>query len=376
MQITYMPYLNMGNHEEATILREALGVTIWNYSKKAADYIPDATIRGKVDAFMAANVNEAGEPVEGIGVLSIGAFDLRPYTPEEKSLCAEAALLLFIAGVARNGVLERSTSMGFTIATSENFTVVEQNFEPSGDGVATSDGYIVRILAGGYSISEVTFPRPAYTPASADTNGDGGLIKDLLKMRRKQKRIYRRLMQAIDMFRQAYYNDSKLSPESRVMLLTSAYEALFDLPESGQRRQLKEDFKRLFVLPTDRKVRYKSERGPGRPAEWETESIKVMWADKFYTLRNKIIHGTPLKPSDFIFCGKQRHFDIAVLFFILGLRKAMSGTSAVDETADRIIWEKHIDPSDATGRNNYEGFAYKKPDPLEVALAELTRRSR
>jgi len=46
-----------------------------------------------------------GTPIDGIGVLSIGDFDLRAYISDERSRCAEAALLLFIGAVAKIGIL-------------------------------------------------------------------------------------------------------------------------------------------------------------------------------------------------------------------------------------------------------------------------------
>jgi hypothetical protein len=361
MQITYLPYLSMGRYEEAIF--KPLNVRVWNYARKSTQYIPDITARTAVDALMATNVAH-GRSINDMGIISVSNFDLREYTPEEKALCKETALLLFVGSLARGGVIGRGANAGHYVSTTENFTVVEQNFVQEGDRIATQDGYVVNIRIGGYKISEVKFGRPDYTPAPLDSNGDGRIIDDLLKMRAKQKRIYRRLMRAIDMFKQAYYNDTKLSQQSRIMLITSAYEILFDLPESGQRARLKENFRQLFVMPTDIKRRYKSERGSGRPSVWEIDSIKVMWADKFYTLRNKIIHGSPLKPADFVFCDKQRHFDIAVLFFVLGLKKIMGNTSSVAETADQIVWEKHEDPDGSDGEENYEGFVYEKLGPL------------
>jgi len=370
MQITYLPYLLMDNHEEIIIFKDALGITIWNYSKKADEYIADTALRTTIDGLMATNVASKGRPITDMGIISVGNTDFRAYSQEEKALCAETALLLFAGSLTRGGVARRAANAGFLMATSENFTVVEQNFEPDGDGIAIQDGYVVRMLIGGYRANEVTFQRPYYTPSSADTTGDGRLIRDLLKMRTKQKRLYRRIYRALEMFRQAYFNDTKLTEESRILSITSAYEILFDLPESRQRERLKQDFQRLFVSPNDRKKRYKSQRGSGVPV-WETDSIKVMWADKFYTLRNKIIHGERLKRTDFVFCGKQRHFEIATLFFVLGIKKIIGSTSTIPDTTDEIMWEKYHDDN---GEQDYEGFVYSRLDPIAAMLAGLRRR--
>ena len=50
-----------------------------------------------------------------------------------------------------------------------------------------------------------------------------------------------------------------------------------------------------------------------------------MWADRFYTLRNHIIHGEQLRNSEFSFFG-QPHYHLGVLFFIASVKKILNDT--------------------------------------------------
>jgi hypothetical protein len=171
---------------------------------------------------------------------------------------------------------------------------------------------------------------------------------------------------------QSYYNDTKLSPNARILTMAAAYETLFDLPDQDQRKALKEIFERLFVLPDDPLVTFVSHRtGKKRTPIRVRKSVKVYWANVFYELRNDIIHGSVVKPEAFAFRGKQRHFDIAMLFFVLGVKKLIAAAPGSRPTYDFIWWGKNggLDDDDMA----YEGFLYEKGD-LTEALHDMARR--
>ncbi|SFI88906.1 hypothetical protein SAMN05421835_10267 [Amycolatopsis sacchari] len=301
----------MNNQEELAL--DQLDVRVWNYDKKADTYITSPELRKTLDAIMQTNVHSRW-PIKDMGIISIGEPDFREYSPEEKQLCQEVRTILFISALARSGVLERGPNVGHYIATSENFSLFEQNFQPDTKYTATQDGYVVNMWHGGHDITQVQFRAPEYVPKPIVFQQDTNLLAALFTLRKKQKRLYRRIMRATDMMMQAYYNDTKLSEAARILAIASAYEILFDLPESGQRRALRDEFERLFDLPSDPRrtfVTHKDRRGKTHRAN---KTVKVYWANKFYELRNAIIHGSPVKSDDYVFQGAQRYFDIAVLF--------------------------------------------------------------
>ncbi|HSW37477.1 MAG TPA: hypothetical protein VLG37_03880 [Candidatus Saccharimonadales bacterium] len=378
MQIHFFPYLNMKDTEEVNF--PGLNVKVWNYGKKADAYITDPDLRQTLDALMAINVSHR-QTINDMGIISIGEFDGREFSDAEKALCEEAQRLLFIGAVSYSGVLDRGANTGHYMFTSENFSMLQQSFELNGERMGIESGYIVRKWDAGYKINEVKFFRPDYTPTPMMFRGNSKVISDLLKLRKYQKRLYRRLMRAISIVMQAYFNDTKLSAQARILLMASAYEILFDLPEEGQRKELKDCFNRLFVEPNDIKRRYSSQRRKSARCpngyEWEIESIKVMWADKFYSLRNNIIHGSPIRPQDYNFSDKQGHFDISILFFVLGLKKIMGTTPQIKQTVDEITWKKTSDEVDLDeDEDDYEGFSYDELDSWQLITRSMWRGGR
>jgi hypothetical protein len=361
LQINYFPYLNMVDTPEIEL--PDLGVKVWNYDLKANDYIEDPAVKSQVDLIIRANVGRWHE-VKGIGIISIGNIDWRPFTVEELELCREVRLLLFMRTVARTATIERNPNLHHSLYTTENFTLMTQNFSLSNTVMGITAGFIKRATDYGFSMAEIKFQEPDHVPAAVQFLGDHQLLDDLLRLRKYQKKLYRRLLRAIEAMSQAYSNDSGLSMSSRVPIIASSYESLFDLPEQSQRKVLKDYFKNN-IAPTYRRVyRYTSQRPVNsrfpRGFEWEIEDLSVMWVDKFYTLRNKIIHGSPTKNSEFSFRGKQDHFDIAIIFFIYGLKKIMSSAPRMPKTVDQVHWKVPQQRDDDWPV--YEGFVYDDLD--------------
>lgn len=348
-----------------------LDVKVWNYGLMKDQYITDPEVKHTLDLLMATNVYH-GRPITDMGIISVGATDFREYTLEEEQLCNETRAFLFVAALFRGSLLDPSPNKGHHVAASENFTRIQQGFDTQNDRMSILDGYIVTKQNMGYRIDEVKFERPEYVMTPLEFRGNQDILRLLLRLRKRQKRLYRKIMRAVDMVMQAYYNDGKMSENARILLLAGAYEILFDLPEQGQRRVLKEKFRQYFVLGDDPRCRYKSPRPNGYVME--TDSVKVMWVDKFYALRNAIIHGSTVKRSDFIFRGKQRHFDIAILFFALGMKKIIGVSNGFTETADEIHWKKYVEPNEPSDDFNYEAFVYEEHDPF-AAIARRIRRA-
>lgn len=352
---------------------EPLGVKIWNYGLKAADYIPDPAQREVIDKFMNANIRHK-RPVTDMGLVMIGdKFDFRAFTTEEKQLCQEVRLLLFLGSASYSSTMERGPNTGHYVATSENFSLIEQNFEFDGQYTSVRDGYIIEKLIGGYKVGEITFPTPDYTPNPISFRHDVKLISNMLRLRKTQKRMYRRIMRATELLMQSYYNDTKLSQPARILTMAAAYETLFELPETGQRKKLKAEFERMFAHKGDPMVTFISHYEKGKAVKVR-KSVKVYWADRFYQLRNSIIHGSPMKPSDYVFRGVQRHFDIAVLFFVLAIKQMIGEKPGIKPTHDFIKWDKNGGKDDADDVE-YEGFIYDKGD-LREAIHEAFAKTR
>lgn len=332
-----------------------MNVKVWNYDRKADEYITDPAVRQRLDQIASANVGR-WFPVRGIGIISVGKIDWREYTEEEAALCSEIRLLLFIHIIASTATIERGANTGHYQFTTDNFTQYIQGFGLETSRMAIQSGFIVRKRDMGLDLATIKFQQPDYVPSPTLFRSDKSLLKDLLTLRKTQKKLYRRLLIAFEALSQAYTNDTTLNTVSRIPILASAYESLFDLPEQNQRRELKNFFRSHIAPTSSRKIRFTSQRRNG--FAWEVDDLSVMWADKFYTLRNKIIHGKAIKSGELSFRGKQDHFDIAVIFFIFGLKKIISMKPRIKDTIDEVRWKVHQEEED----EKYEGFVYEDYD--------------
>lgn len=228
LQINYFPYLNMVDTPEIEF--PDLDVKVWNYDFKADDYIKDPAIRSQLDLIIKANVGRWHE-VKNVGVISVGNIDWRQLTDHELEICREVRLLLFARTIARTGTIERNPNLHNSLYTTENFTLMTQNFSRENTVMGITSGFIKRSTDYGFKLSEVKFQKPDHVPTPLNFKGDEQLLSDLLRLRKLQKKLYRRLIRAIEALSQGYSNDSGLSMSSRIPIVASAYESLFDLPE-------------------------------------------------------------------------------------------------------------------------------------------------
>ncbi len=337
-----------------------LNARVWNFAINKDKYITDPGIKSTVEALMATHVYR-GKTIEDMGILSIGDIDFRDYSPQEAALCNEIRLILFAGALFHGSLIDPNPNKGWSVFTSENFDLEWLSFTEKDDGrMAIISGSIVRVKDMGHKIRDLRFNRPEFVPNPLNFKLDGDIIRLLLKMRKYHKRLYRRVITALELVMQAYYNDSKVPESARILLMASAYEILFNLPEKDQRKELKNKFRQYFVLKNDLKRRFKSHKDKGKDI-YVVESIKVLWANSFYQLRNDIIHGNLVQDKDFSFNGKQRHLDVAILFFALGIKKVAGEYARMSITHDYIEWKKHTEPGEPKGSIfNYESFVYEK----------------
>lgn len=360
MQVSYIPYLNMRDVREINF--PDLHVKIWNYGLLNDAYVTDPSLLTKLDAIMHSQLYRGfpnDEPITDMGIISVGDVDFHSFSSKERDLAREARLRMFAGALVWNAQIMVDVNRGHRMLLSENFDMVWQNFSLDDDHFGIRGGSIIQKNDMGYTLGTYDFKRPQYVMSPMSFNLDKDTLALIAKLYRRNKRLYRRILRALEIVVQAYYNDDKIPESSRILSMASAFETLFEIPDSGQRAFLKDKVRTMFVLPGDPKRRYKSSRGPGRLAT-EHESIKVMWADRFYELRNKIIHGDKMKSDDYNFAKKQRHLDIALLFFAVGLQKIIKEALGTSDYTDDVIWQKHVEPGEPVDSPfNREGFVYQ-----------------
>jgi hypothetical protein len=216
----------------------------------------------------------------------------------------------------------------------------------------------------GYKINEKKFKKPSYVGLSPfGLSLDNELFNKLILLRKgKGKRLFRRIMRATELLFQAYYNTAHVSRNARILLIVAAFETLLDLPETQGRKHFKDLVEKYCDIPGETKYRhYYYVRGKAKRDK--NRSIKVLWTDSFFQLRNQIIHGDFVKENMYQFQNGDRHFDISILFYTLLVKELINEKFNPKPFLDRIEWK--------TRRDGNVGFNYED----RSLIVALTRRA-
>jgi len=346
-ELTFLPYIAM-RETDAIVFGNA---RLWNFTRQAT-LIADEALRQRVGKLLAMYRDLAGDPTRGrplsnIGVVSVGTADLRPMTHQEFRDAQTLRYALFLCCLAQN-VGQHGPNAGHDTYTSENFDVIRQRFTLESDTIAESAGVILQRNLLGYKIGVARFPTPSHVNRPLTFRFDQTLWTELSGLRRANRKLYRRIVRATSLFLGSYYNSHSLGAEARVLLQTAAFEVLLDLPEKGHRRVFKDTIESLLNNPMERRYRYKYEV-PGEKVS-ESRSLKGIWADRFYTLRNHIIHGEPVQDREYVFRGSQHHLLIAPLMFVSAIKRLIdrSRTDRGELPAffDKCAWRRWASDDD------------------------------
>jgi len=244
------------------------------------------------------------------------------------------------------------------MATPENFNETYQNFVIGNERVTDNTGDILRFSHMGLKLGEFQYTRPGYLPKLMDFRYDKELLEFILKLNHRRPQISRRIFNATEMFFESYYNSSSLSVNARVLLQASAFEILLHLPNRNQRKIFKDQIESITGLSGEKQYVYYSERG--EKTIRETRTMKGIWADRFFSLRNHIIHGNSPPAKEYIFShrgwSQQRHIDLGLMFFIVLVKRQIE-KNLHHAFSDNIIWRDWEDPLTGVRRI---GFLYDR----------------
>lgn len=351
--IAYFPYISLKDTPEID-----LGFAkIWNFDLKKNDYITDQRLLEKIEKIINVNVELWSGSVRNVGIISIGSIDFRKYNEEENEIIKQIRHILFISFIAENNTAKPGANSGFSMATAENFDVIYQNFSLDGENFSEQTGEIININAAGYNFISTKFQKPRYINKPFRFNLDKEMFDGLLKLRLNKPLVFRRCLNAIQIYMESYYNTPYLSRNARILLNTSAFEILLSLPETQQRKIFKEKIKNIVSLKGEQEYSYWTKIGTNSKKFKGT--IAEIWADKFYSLRNNIIHGNNILSNDFVFKNYQSHLEISCLFFIFLLKKQIEKSfGSSDECDYEIRWDKWTE--DYPVAREVQGFVYLK----------------
>lgn len=314
-QIIYFPYIFLSRIRSVTYL----DFVVQNL-KETLESIQENNLKDTIRNMMRQN-RIFGKIIEDIGIVQIkGRNDFRPLGSEEKKKVGELRATLFLGGVAKCNTVD-GPNAGHYILTSDNFKLLFQNFVLGDPHIGYASGKIVRLSDFGYRVSDIVYEKPLCVLTNS-FSCDEKLLNALEQLKKRNRQKYRLILRATDAVMNAYSNSDDLSNASRVLEFSRAFEILFELPERDQRMKFKEAIERYCEPAGERKRRYLSERSNNNKAD-EVGSRHVMWADRFYVLRNHIIHGESIPDKRFSFYT-QLHWDLALWFFLVSVKQIIN----------------------------------------------------
>lgn len=312
-----MPYIAMRNIDELHFR----DIRMVNATQRADEFGP-RDVRAQVRAILAMHKDTSLDPARARPLQNIGVImatpDFSPPTPAIQRRLDEFRSGLFLSCLSGNVELA-GPNAGFGLYTAENFDIVRQNFTLESKGVAESAGVIVNITVSGYRLDKTTFPRPSYVNLPQPFRHDENVLLGLDWLHRVNRKLYRRVIDATAVFLESYRNSPAVDVRARVLLQSSAFEILLDLPEKQPRKAFKDEIERLTSEPDEKKYHYTFENHGRRVPDMRT--LKGIWADRFYTLRNHIIHGETVPQSEYIYRKTQHHLVIAPMFFMCCIKR-------------------------------------------------------
>lgn len=322
----------MGSQDEIKIDQ----VSIWNYSSKADEYIRDVGLRTYIDKIIGLNVHR-GKQIRNIGIVSIGDIDFRPFREDELKDIHEACIILFLSFLSYQMRLQ-GENIGLYMRTADNFRCVIQNFMLSDEHIAERSGTIINKTDFDL-ISKISIPKPSYVVLNEFTfRHDVRLLDNLVRLKRRNIRLYNRIIRASEIFHQSYFNSEDVSVILRTLFQMAAFETLLEL-DYPPRKNFKDLIENYCDLPHERKfVHYYLDHG--HKIRDVNRTMKGKWAESFYQLRNCVVHGERIKEKYFKFREKMFHFDIATMFFVVLIKKLINENIRRKIFDEDILWNR------------------------------------
>lgn len=349
-----LPYLNLPNQIKGFDFGFA---KIMNFEFDRQVYIPNEAVRKQVESILQNYITAHAKSgrVRGIGLVMLKENAHKEFTQEELQRMDDARLILFISAVAQTNTVTRNVNTGHSMVSSENFESMQFSVVPDEEYMSEYMGFVVPVWHGGIKISENKIIRPRHVLTSHNFHFEQDLFNNLVKLRARKPKVFRKLISSIQVFFESHYNTHQISQNARILLQASAFEILLETKTGECRKSMKEFVKKYANYPEDKTLTYKSERKHKIVVEIGT--IKELWADRFFTLRNHIIHGLRPKSSEFYFKSWQRHFDIATYFFVFALKRKIEEALRKQIFNDDMVWKSWVDELQVKPKK-YTGFEY------------------
>lgn len=318
LTVNFLPWLEVQEEIDIGPFR------FWPFRKRANELVKDSHVRNYLEQVFATYVQPQPFPDQKGKTIPISELTVVTGDKYGFELPLEGALLNQATNALAFACIDSAGQWNW--CTSDNFELVQLRFFPGDPNIGYQAGEIAQVKSYGWQLGEVLFQVPIYLNHHYIAKYDPDLISGLrFAVNNADRTEVQTILRALDYFTQACKNSGDVRCEMRIVLMALAFEVLLDLCEENPRRDFRPKIQGLCGDSSEPTQPYEIvDDRDGHVIATEVLTYKQIWAEEFYKLRNKIVHGRHFRTNDFLFNG-QSHFRIAELFFRVCVRKRLEG---------------------------------------------------
>lgn len=285
--LVIMPYLSLRGRFNI------LGFTFLSAKNDLPSYITNSGLLSHIRSILSMYKSPSAHAVQNPTIVTYSGTAFRKLQSKTISELYDIRSALIFSSFLKNN--------SWSFSTTDNFEIVFQRFNVGDDGIALQGGFLHGILSGGLRISNTVFTTPPHIHVSTFENGfEGRVLAALIKCIDQQESVpgCSTIIRSLKSYASAYRNSHEIDQASRILSMITAFELLFGVSSRAQFRSNILNYSEE-LSPTRYSYQEEDTRtGNSRPI---TLTGIQIWAEEFYKLRHKIIHGDIVTYEDYSF---------------------------------------------------------------------------
>ena len=284
----------------------------WPFPQLKSNLKLDKPFKTQLQKIFNSYKDPEGNPVHELSVVGFRIKLFKGLLPKEDQEIAELIRLLSFSVMAENDYYQQ-VGQYFNATHFQSFY---QRFQVGSQEIAPRtrrrDG---STLHGGYKHGELKFSMPLEAATNLKARPNIPLLQSLVKCLRQDTSDAAAIRGAINWFFLANTDSNSVTPETEIIMMSSAFETLLQVQDQREKKKALMD--RLPGLSASSLVKEAVRKGTD--GKRQKRSWKVWWIDEFYWLRNKIIHGGKLVPKPKKWTVNE-HLTIAAMVLANGVK--------------------------------------------------------
>lgn len=313
--LVFFPWLKMSGQ------REIMNLHLMEYKRGEFPAGAETPLQQEIDSILEPYRAHGQQPIDRATILVVGESGLtRELAEEEINAVFAFAELLAFAGLATRKFFSQ-----FEYSNRDLFRVVVQRYNEAKDGATFTyrrrDGFAANYITRG----ALTIQRPGHIQSPMKANVDIPILNALVQAQGKfNQELWNAYYEAIVNYGIANRDSPDLTLQTEVVLMTSAFERLFDL-RRGKEEELAQSFTAALEpaeeVPAEACVRFSDTEG--QSFLLKHHPVRNAWIRDFFRLRGNLAHGmiTPDYRSKW---SLQEHLLLASYIFPLLVKCRLS----------------------------------------------------